>query len=273
MPELPEVEYVARQLRAELIGQRIVRTIVYWHGSVTGMDPGAFGQALDGRRIEGIERRAKYLLIALSGGQVLVVHRGMSGKLLLGKSPQDALYVRVAFELEDGRYLLYSDPRKFGRLQLRAAENLPQLFARLGPEPLDVSFSPDVLAARLSGTHRPIKAALLDQAVVAGLGNIYADEALFQAKIHPLRAAGELGPAEIRALVGAIQAVLNSGIEHGGTTIGRHRDVYNESGTNLEHIMVYRRTEQPCLRCGSPIQRITVGGRSTHFCPTCQRLP
>ena len=273
MPELPEVEYVARQLRAELLGQRIVRTIVYWQGSVAGMDPDAFAHALAGLRIDGIERRAKYLLIALSGGQVLVVHRGMSGNLLLGKLPQDALYVRVAFELEDGRYLLYSDPRKFGRLQLTTAENLPNLFARLGPEPLDVSFSPDVLAARLSGTRRPIKAALLDQAVVAGLGNIYADEALFQAKIHPLRAASELGPAEIQALVGAIQAVLNSGIEHGGTTIGRHRDVYNESGTNLEHIVVYRRTGEPCLRCGSPIQRITIGGRSTHFCPTCQPLP
>jgi formamidopyrimidine-DNA glycosylase len=256
-----------------LIGQHIMRTIVYWPGSVAGMDPDAFEQALAGCRIEGIERRAKYLLIALSGSQVLIVHRGMSGNLLLGKSPEDALYARVAFELEDGRYLLYSDPRKFGRLQLRAAENLPPVFARIGPEPLDVSFSPEVLAARLSGTRRPIKAALLDQAVVAGLGNIYADEALFQAKIPPLRVAGELGPTEIQALVGAIQAVLSSGIEHGGTTFGRHRDVYNESGTNLEHIMVYRRTNEPCLRCGSSIQRITVGGRGTHFCPTCQRLP
>jgi formamidopyrimidine-DNA glycosylase len=273
MPELPEVEYVTRQLRSELTGRRISRATIYWAGSVSEMDPAAFAAAITGHKITEITRRGKYLLIRLDRYQWLIIHRGMSGNLLIDDTPGEALYVRAAFLLDDGRYLLFSDPRKFGRLLLVPEKELAGRFERLGPEPLDDGFTPDILAARLKGTRRAIKVALLDQKVIVGLGNIYADEALFDARIHPTRIAGELTPSEIEALAESVSRVLRSAIEHGGTTFGRHRDVYNRAGTNLDHVLVYRRTNRPCPRCGTPIQRIILGQRSTHFCPVCQRLP
>jgi formamidopyrimidine-DNA glycosylase len=273
MPELPEVEYVARQLRVELVGRDLLKTSVYCPRSIGHMDAAAFAEALSGRHIVGIDRRGKYLLVRLDHDTVLVVHRGMSGNLLLADSPEDVervSYVCAAFGLDDGRFLLYSDPRKFGRLMLLPEAELSTWLERLGPEPLDEHFTPDALASRLAGTRRPMKAVLLDQGTVAGLGNIYADEALFEARIHPLRIAGGLSRDEILALHAAIQSVLQTGIEHGGTTFGRHRDLYDQVGRNLPHVMVYRRTSQPCLRCGSAISRIIVAGRGTHFCPQCQ---
>lgn len=272
MPELPEVEYVARQLRADLVGHVIERVHVEWARSVQGMFADEFAARLAGRRVRDIQRRGKYLLMRLDGDETLVVHRRMSGNLVLSPPARDVLYVRVAFVLDDGRRLLYSDPRKFGRLALVADDDLPRLFAALGPEPLDDDFTPAALAKRLGSQRRAIKAALLDQSVVAGLGNIYADEALYRAGIHPLRPAGSLSHGEIAALRDAIQAVLRTGIEHGGTTFGRHRDAYDEAGTNLEHIEVYRHTGLPCPRCGTPIERIVVAQRGTHYCPTCQRM-
>ena len=274
MPELPEVEYVARQLRAELVGRVLLETSVYCLRSIGHMDAAAFTEALSDRHIVGIGRRGKYLLMRLDHDAVLVVHRGMSGNLLLAVSPEDTRavpYVCAAFRLDDGRFLLYTDPRKFGRLTLMPEADLSAWLERLGPEPLDEHFTPDALALRLAGTRRPIKAALLDQGIVAGLGNIYADEALFEAGIHPLRIAGGLRRDEILALHAAIRNVLQTGIEHGGTTFGRHRDLYDQAGENLPHVLVYRRTDQPCLRCGSAISRIIVAGRGTHFCPQCQK--
>ncbi len=275
MPELPEVEYVARQLRDELVGRRIVRVAVSWPRIVAEMPPDELAARVVGRMVTGIGRRGKYLLIALEGGETLIVHRRMSGNLTL--APPDAAgaypYVRAAFELDDGRRLLYSDPRKFGRITVATDADLPRVFAALGPEPLDdEAFTAAALAARLAGTKRSIKAALLDQGIVAGLGNIYADEALFRARIHPLRPADSLNGAELAALREAIQAVLLVGIAHGGTTFGRHRDLHNEAGTNLEHLLAYRKTGQPCPRCGTPIERIVVAQRGTHYCPHCQRV-
>lgn len=270
MPELPEVEYVARQLRGELVGRRIERVEVSWARIVAGMAPEELAARVAGQMVTGIGRRGKYLLIALAGGETLIVHRRMSGNLVLSPPASDVLYVRVAFTLDDGRRLLYSDPRKFGRLTLAANEELPSLFAALGPEPLDEAFTGAALLERLGHQQRAIKAALLDQEIVAGLGNIYADESLYRAGIHPLRPAGSLTPDEATALRDAIQATLLTGIAHGGTTFGRHRDAYNEAGTNLEHVEVYRHTGEPCPRCGTPIQRIVVAQRGTHFCPSCQ---
>lgn len=272
MPELPEVEYVARQLREALIGRRIVATHVLWARSIQGMDPAEFEARVRDRTVVEVGRRAKYLLLRLDDGQTLIVHRRMSGNLVFAAPDDDEPYVRVAFDLDDGRRLLYTDPRKFGRLALVEQDALPNAFATLGPEPLEESFTPDVLATRLAGKQRAIKAVLMDQSVVAGLGNIYADESLYHARIHPLRRADSLSKAEIAALRDAIQATLLTGIEHGGTTFGRHRDVYNEAGRNLEHVEVYRHTGEPCPRCGTPIQRIVVTQRGTHFCPSCQRL-
>jgi formamidopyrimidine-DNA glycosylase len=272
MPELPEVEYIARQLRAELVGRRITGVEVSWARSLGGADPADIAAAVVGRSIIGIGRRAKYLLIYLDDGEVLTVHRRMSGNLVLAPPAEPDQWVRVAFDLDDGRRLLFTDPRKFGRLAVVPRDALDAYFAAIGPEPLEPEFTPEALAERLAGTKRPIKAALLDQSVVAGLGNIYADEALYHAGIHPLRPAASLTSEEIGRLRDAIRAVLETAITYGGTTIGRHRDVYDEAGTNVEHLLVYRRTGKPCPQCGTPIERIVVGQRGTHFCPTCQPL-
>lgn len=273
MPELPEVEYVARQLQTELVGSRIVSAHVAWARSIRGMDTREFEARMAGQTVARIGRRGKLLLIYLDGGMALVVHRRMSGNLYVSPpAPEDA-YTRVSFLLGDERRLLYSDPRKFGRLALVSEPELAAIFARLGPEPLAPEFTPVVLAEQLAGTTRMIKAALLDQSIVAGMGNIYADEALFRAGIHPLRPANELTAEEVVALHSGIRGALETGIEHGGTTFGRHRDAYNEAGTNLDHLNVYRRTGQPCRRCSTPIQRIVVAQRGTHFCPRCQSQP
>jgi formamidopyrimidine-DNA glycosylase len=273
MPELPEVEYLARQLREALIGSRIMRVEVLWPRAVSGMTPEELIARLTGRRVLAVGRRAKYLVLTLDSGESLVIHRRMSGNLRLAHAAETAPYTRVAFTLSNGRQLLFTDPRKFGRVTVVAPEELPALFGRLGPEPLDAEFTPDVLAERLARSHRSIKTSLLDQSIVAGLGNIYADEALYRARIHPLRSAASLTPDEITALHAGIQGALQSGIEHGGTTFGRHRGLYDEPGSNLEHIEVYRRTGQPCLRCGSTIVRIRIAQRSAHFCPHCQIAP
>lgn len=273
MPELPEVEFVARQLRDELIGQRITGVEVLWPPALSGMDPAEFAGRVVGRSITGIDRRAKYLALDLDEGDVLAIHRRMSGNLILTGPDEHDPYARVVFALGDGRRLVFSDPRKFGRIVLTTREELPALFAQLGPEPLEAAFTPAVLARQLAGRNRALKALLLDQSVVAGLGNIYADEALFRARLHPLRPGGSLTAGEIDALHAAIQETLRLGIEHGGTTFGRHRDAYNEAGRNLEYLNVYRRTGEPCPRCGTPIARTVVAQRGTHFCPHCQRLP
>ncbi len=273
MPELPEVEYVARQLREALMGARIVRVEVFWPRAVSRITPEELAARLTGRRVLAVGRRAKYLVVTLDSGESLVIHRRMSGNLRLARADEAAPYTRVALTLGNGRRLLFTDPRKFGRVTVAAPEELPGLFRRLGPEPLDSDFTPDALAERLAGRRRAIKATLLDQTVVAGLGNIYADEALFRARIHPLRSAETLTRDEIVALHEGIQGALQTGIEHGGTTFGRHRGLYDEAGDNLAHVEVYRRTGQPCPRCGTPIARIRIGQRSAHFCPQCQLAP
>jgi formamidopyrimidine-DNA glycosylase len=270
MPELPEVEHVARQLRAALVGRRIIGAEVCWERSIGRPLPAEFVARVTGQQVVGIDRRGKYLLIALRDGDTLVVHRRMSGNLSFAPAGAEVPYTRVRLLLDDGRKLVYSDPRKFGRLMLLAPGELAEALGALGPEPLDPAFTPKALAARLGRRPRAIKALLMDQSVVAGLGNIYADEALFRAGIHPLRPAASLTPREVAALHAGIQGALRTGIEHGGTTFGRHRDVYDEAGTNLEHVEVYRRTSQPCLRCGTPIVRMVVAQRGTHYCPRCQ---
>lgn len=270
MPELPEVEYVARQLQHELMGRTITSVELLWPRCVAMPDPAEFDARLSGQRVERIGRRGKYLLVGLDGGDTLVVHRRMTGNLTLLPSGVEISYTRARFILDDERTLAFSDPRKFGRLALVADAELPTFFVALGPEPLDTAFTPAALAARLAGRSRGLKALLLDQAVVAGLGNIYADEALFRARLHPLRSGDSVTPDEIAALHAAIQAALTEGIAHGGTTFGRHRDIYDQAGTNLDYIQVYRRTGEPCPRCGTSIARIVVGQRGTHFCPRCQ---
>jgi formamidopyrimidine-DNA glycosylase len=272
MPELPEVEYVARQLRDELIGRTITAAVVHWPRTVAGQDPREFAARVAGQRIGAVGRRGKFLLLTLDSGDVLLIHRRMSGNLVFPKAGTEEPYTRVSFALDDGRRLAFSDPRKFGRIQLVAADAVADVLGALGPEPLDDAFTPAALSSRLAGRARAIKAVLLDQTAVAGLGNIYADEALYRAGIHPLRPAASLSGAEIAALHAGIRGALLTGIAHGGTTFGRHRDVFNEAGTNVGHLEVYRRAGQPCRRCGTTLRRIVVAQRGTHFCPVCQPL-
>jgi formamidopyrimidine-DNA glycosylase len=273
MPELPEVEYIARQLRRELVGRTFTGVDVEWPRAVAGTDATEFTARVVGQRVTEIGRRGKYLLISLSDGDTLVVHRRMTGNLVFARLDQVIPYTRVRFDLDDGSQLAFSDPRKFGRLMLAAAGELPHVLGGLGPEPLEAAFTPQALAMQLAGRSTAIKALLLDQSAIAGLGNIYADEALFRAGTHPLRPAASLTADEVAALHAGIRSALLTGIEHGGTTFGRHRDVHNEAGTNREHLDVYRRAGQPCHRCGAAIQRIVVAQRGTHFCSRCQPAP
>lgn len=271
MPELAEVEYVARQLRESVIGAQIAQVAVIWPGIVSHPTPEEFAQELVGRTITAIDRRAKIMLVHLSGDGVLTMHRRMAGNVtLVGPDDPDEPYVRATFILADGRRLLYSDPRKFGRLALWREAELPTALAHLGPEPLEPDFTVARLAAILHGTGRAIKAVLLDQAAIAGIGNIYADESLFNAGIHPLRPANMLTPDEITRLRDGIVTALTAGIAHGGTTFGRHRGLFGEAGTNVEHLNVYQRAGAPCRRCGTPLARIVIAQRGTHFCPRCQ---
>jgi formamidopyrimidine-DNA glycosylase len=261
---------VARQLRDELPGRRIVAVAVAWPRTLGGMEPSEFAARLTGQSVRAIGRRGKHLVVELEGGDALVIHRRMSGNLIFLPPEQRDPWARVVFGLDDGRTLVFTDPRKFGRVLLVSQEELRDVFADLGPEPLEDAFTAEKLEARLHTVRRPIKAALLDQTIVVGLGNIYADEALFLAGIHPLRTAASLSHEEIARLREAIRATLLLGIEHGGTTFGRHRDAYDEAGTNLDYLNVYRRTGQPCRVCGQPIERVVIAQRSSHYCPHCQ---
>lgn len=314
MPELPEVEYTARQLRATVVGKTIQDGVVFWERTIGHPDPADFLAEIARRTIEGIRRRGKFLLIDLSGNLFLSIHRRMTGNFLLlptgweidthlretdlamwnVKGPafqqieptiegngsvatrpitlSQTFYCRVCFNFTDGERLLFTDPRKFGRVELWPRSQEAEAFAGLGPEPLDGTFTPEQFAEALSRRKTSIKPALLAQDLVVGLGNIYADEALFYAGLHPLRRANSLTPKEIRTLHEGIITVLTHGIEHGGTSFNDYRDLWGEAGDNYNHVRVYQKDGTPCVRCGTPIERIVVTQRSTHFCPTCQKL-
>ncbi len=280
MPELPEVEYVARQLRQTLIGRTITDVRVNWARTVAHPDAQTFCAELPGAEALRIDRRAKFLLIYLSGEQTLVIHRRMTGNLLIFPPANDGeaweivpdMHARVVFLLDDGRRLVFTDPRKFGRVALYPLAELASALSGLGLEPLSEAFTLEAFAKLLAGRARQIKPFLLDQSQVAGIGNIYADEALFRAGIHPLRRADSLTREEVARLHEAIQAVLELGIEHGGTSFSRHQDIWGQAGWNREHLQVYDREDAPCLRCGTPLVRMVIAQRSAHFCPTCQPM-
>lgn len=322
MPELPEVEYTARQLRASVVGATIRDSLVFWEKTIGHPDLPEFLAEIAGRRIVGVRRRGKFLLVDLSGDLFLSIHRRMTGNLLLlppgweidtslretdraawntkgptfiwvergdeyenqsgtsamiGTQPitsADASYCRVCFNLADGRRLLYTDPRKFGRIELWPLELEDEALSGLGPEPLSEDFTVERLTQALASRKSPLKQVLLAQEVVAGLGNIYADEALFYASIHPLRPTDSLSTSEIQMLHAGIVSVLTLGIEHGGTSFNRYRDLQGEAGNNYDHLHVYHKyaTEKRCIRCGTPIERMVIAQRTAHFCPGCQKL-
>lgn len=274
MPELAEVEYVARQLRDAVIDAQIARVVVAWPRVIAHPAVPDFIREVEGRTITGIDRRGKLLLVRLSGDGVLTVHRRMAGNLsLLTADEADEPYLIATFHLADGRRLLYTDPRKFGRIAFWTEAELPAALVGFGTEPLGPDFTEARLAAILADRDRALKPLLLDQTHIAGLGNIYTDEALFRAGLHPLRHASTLTPAEVARLHEAIITVLENGIAHGGTTFGRHQGLYGEAGHNLDFLDIYQHEGQPCVRCGATIQRIVVGQRGTRYCPTCQPAP
>ena len=274
MPELPEVETVAQGLRAALVGRTVVGVEVRWARSVVPPNPTAFASRLTGQAVTGVGRRGKWVVIALSGGDTLLVHLRMTGQLVLGPGePLDDRHVRVLFSLDDGRTLRFSDQRKFGRLHV--VDDPSGVLDELGPEPLADDFTTARLGEMLARRRGRIKPLLLNQRFLAGLGNIYTDEALWRAGVHPLRQADSLTPAEVRRLHRAIRAVLRAAIASGGTTLpdAIYQQADGRAGEFARHLAVYGRVGQPCPRCGATIERIKVSQRGTHFCPRCQSLP
>jgi formamidopyrimidine-DNA glycosylase len=274
MPELPEVETVRRRLAPVLEGTTIARAEIVDPRLTRPVDPSLVADALVGERIATVERRGKYLLWRLESGRTLVVHLRMTGSLRHapdGELPADA-HRRATLGLDSGAAVGYRDVRRFGTWEILEADHLrPYLAARLGPEPLAPSFTAARLAGVLAGRRAAVKAVLLDQRRIAGIGNIYADEALWRARIHPRRPAGELEEEEIVRLHRAIRTALRRGVELQGSTLSTYTTPDGESGGMQHEFHVYGRLGAPCDRCGRPIERVVVAGRGTWFCPNCQR--
>ncbi len=270
MPELPEVETVVRGLRGPLVGRRIANM---WHDwSPTIHSPGAaeFAARIAGQEVSAINRRGKYILVELEH-DTLVIHLKMSGRLYVAAadSTREAdRWVHVRFDLDRGQQLRFSDVRKFGRVYL--TNDVASLLGHLGPEPLSDAFSLEAFRAGMDGRKRAIKAHLLDQEIVAGVGNIYADEALFRAGIHPVAAAGTLNDAQSARLQQTIRDALGAGIEHEGASINWYRKPDGQKGESQNHFFVYGRAGLPCRQCGTAINKTRVAQRGTHFCPLCQ---
>jgi formamidopyrimidine-DNA glycosylase len=277
MPELPEVETTVRQVRPALVGQRITGVRVRWAGSVAGRSAGALRRALTGKRIERVTRRGKFFVLDLGqaahGMAHLVGHLRMSGRLWIEREdlPHDA-HARVEIGLGRRQRLVFADVRKFGRLYF--TQQPEEIFGHLGPEPLSSTFTPAWLAEALGRRRRRIKPLLLDQTFIAGLGNIYTDESLFAARIHPLTLAHTLGPAAVSRLRTSIRRVLSAAIRHEGSSFDSYyRTPEGRSGRYQDRLFVYGRGGRPCRRCGATIVRIVVTQRGTHVCPRCQPTP
>jgi formamidopyrimidine-DNA glycosylase len=287
VPELPEVETVARQLEPEIEGHRIERLEVYDPRWSRPVPPKRLGKQVSGGTITGLGRRGKYLLLGLDGDRTLVMHLRMTGNLVLregddildpsegrllyqGERTTEERHLRSRFVLDDGRELWFTDPRRFGEAFLLADKDLSVRFAKLGVEPLSEDFTPEALGEAAAGRQAPLKSFLLDQSRVAGIGNIYADEALYRARLHPLSPAGSMKPEHLVALRDAVVASLEAGIDAGGSSIDDYRDGRGEKGSMQEKFLVHTREGQPCPSCEGEIVRIVVGGRSTYYCPSCQ---
>ena len=264
MPELPEVETERGRLAGRLVGRRVAAAHIDDPRLTRPEEPAWIAGELTGERVAAVDRRGKYLLVRFEGGAVLLVHLRMTG----GFRYAPASHERAVLELDDGTRIAYRDVRRFGTwLLLEADESEQHLAIRLGPEPLERRFTTAFLAERLAGRRAPVKAAILDQRTVAGLGNIYADESLWHAGIHPLRPAGELSRDEVAALRGGIRRALRKGIRRQGADLG---DGTYAGGRMQHEFRVYGRAGEPCDRCGTPIEKTRAGGRGTWFCPSCQ---
>lgn len=274
MPELPEVETLAHDLQRLIVGSVLGQVEVLWARSVATPTSDELASQLPGREVLNVGRRGKFLILSLCGPSYLLIHLRMSGQVRVenGECALDD-HARVVFRLTDGRQLVFSDTRKFGRIYWTT--DLESIVGDLGPEPLAYDFTVNALAEILSLHKGALKPLLLNQRVLAGLGNIYADEALFLARLHPLRKANSLSPAETERLHTAIRHVLGQAIDNRGTTLrdARYRDAQGRPGLNVDSLNVYHRAGEPCRICSTPIERTVVGGRGTHICPCCQSPP
>lgn len=268
MPELPEVETIKNDLAPQIVGRAFTDVTLSWPRAVREATPGEFRSRLIGQTVVGLERRGKYLIFRLSGGDALILHLRMSGSLLLRWPSATDGYVRTVFSLDNGQELRFSDVRKMGMMWL--VKDVREVIDKLGLEPFDPAFTPQVMAQGLSKRAAPIKSVLMDQSFIAGLGNIYADEALFEARIHPGKLAKELSYQEVGRLHKAIMKVLRQAIAHRGTSISNYVDPAGQRGSNQYHLRLPRHEGEPCHVCNTPIQRLRLGGRSTYFCPKCQ---
>lgn len=270
MPELPEVETVVRGLRTPLIGRTVQSMWYDWGRTIHSPDPQEFAARIAGQTFRAINRRAKYILCEMDS-DILVIHLKMTGRLYV--TPDDAVHdvdkwVHFCLQLDNGHQLRFSDSRKFGKVYL--TDDISRITGGLGPEPLADDFTPTVLRARLQGRQRAIKALLLEQGFIAGVGNIYADEALHRAGIHPLQPANSLTDTQIDQLYATIRAALQAGIDYEGASISWYRKPDGTAGESQKHFFVYGREGQSCSTCGHPIEKIRVAQRGTHYCPVCQ---
>lgn len=275
MPELPEVQHAADSLGMQIAGARIACVErLDWTRMVETPSPDEFIRLLAGRQVRGWGRRAKWILLALDDGWTLALHLRMSGSLTVHPADVEPdKHTHLVIRLEDGRRIFFRDPRKFGRARLLDAAGLAALNAAHGEEPLSEAFTVERLADILRNRKRAIKPLLLDQSAIAGIGNIYADEALWRARIHPLRPAAELSADEVAALYDGIRAALRQALANGGSTLRDYRNSYGARGTNQDHFNAYDREGRPCPRCGATIVKTVVAQRGTHYCPACQIIP
>ena len=286
MPELPEVETIRRQLQPEIEGRSVVAAEVLDERWTRPEPPAEIERALPGRTIARVGRRGKYLMLGLDDGSTLLMHLRMTGNLLLAErdgaerrlgmdrlypAPTSPPHLRAELELDDGRLLRFTDPRRFGHAALLSADELgPYLDARIGVEPLSEDLTPELIGRIAAGRTAPLKSFLLDQKGIAGIGNIYADEALHRAELHPLSPAGSMRAEHWRALHEGIVAALEEGLRNGGASIDDYLDSRGERGSMQDEFLVHTREGRECPRCGGPIARIVVSGRSTYFCASCQ---
>jgi len=273
VPELPEVETIRRSLLPHLVGRRITGISVREPRLRERIDPAALRRALVGQEIIDLGRRAKYLLCHLAGGRTLIIHLGMSGRLVVEPAGRPlAAHDHLQLRLDDGRELRFHDPRRFGRVTLCPTDALDRhpLFCHLGPDPLAPGFTATYLADRAQGRRLAVKNFLMDGRIVVGVGNIYACEALHVAAIHPSTATGRIRAPRWARLAAAVREVLEDSLRAGGTSLNDYVDGNGRAGLYQLHLHVYGREGEPCRRCGAPIRRILHGARSTFYCPRCQ---
>lgn len=272
MPELPEVETVKNELTPYVVGREVTDVVLLWPGIVKEPSPEEFRRRVIGQRITGISRRGKYLPFSLSGGDSMIVHLKMTGSLLVQQdSAEPPRFSRAIFHLDNDTDIIFRDPRKFGVLRL--VKDRDSIIGKLGPEPFDKDFTPRLLGGILTKRKAPMKALLTEQNLIAGIGSMYADEALFATKIHPMRSGDSLTQKEIKNLHREIRRILWDGIENKGASVDTYFRPDGSKGTAHYQFKVAHRFKEPCFVCGTPIERIKVRNRGSYFCPKCQPAP